>query len=154
MNKTNLKEISYTCPRCQQQIVTFVDTSEFSDKEFPVVITDIHGSTEDKHANTLYLDENYVIRAVEASDITSSSIEEPPQEAVKKVKQLLIPIPKKKISLDELGYIEKLLVNRIDGEKTTEDLAAELKLPEKRVKLLVNKLLVEKYLEEIKRVIK
>ncbi|MBD3190643.1 MAG: hypothetical protein GF308_08360 [Candidatus Heimdallarchaeota archaeon] len=154
LNKTDIKEISYTCPRCQQQIVTFVDTSEFQDKEFPVVITDIHGSSNDKHANTLYLDENFVIRAVEASDVTSSSVEEEPVRNVQKVKEMLIPIPKEKVKLSNLGYIERLLVKAIDGEKTTEELASELQLPEKRVKLLINKLFVEKHIKKIKRVIK
>jgi thiol-disulfide isomerase/thioredoxin len=155
MISSKLKKISYTCPKCKELIETFVDLKEFEGKDFPVVITDVHGKTNERHANTLYLDEQFVIRAIETSDVTAQQIDDGiTYDLGEELTEIYLPIPKENIKPKGLGFIENLLLKRIDGKKTTIDLAEELKLSEKRVRMVAKKLQVNGYIKQIKRVIK
>lgn len=154
INKHELKSLVYTCPECQKQVETFIDTKEFEEKEPPYKITDVHGNPPNRHAATIYVDENFVVRAIEVSDVTTQTTEDESPTTKQQVAEYFIPVPAtEKVSMKDLGYLEKSILSRINGTRTSIDIANELNIAHGRVKMILSKLLATKKISELKRML-
>ncbi len=117
---------------------------------YPVIISNIHGSPE--HAVTLFIDQEFRIRAIEASDITARLNEM--RAARTPLTEHYIPIAKKgKLNLNKLNRDEAIIVSLSDGKTSLAEIAQILNKTVLETKLIAERLVRLKYLERVEKVI-
>jgi len=128
-----------------------LDESKIKNAEhYPVVVSNIHGSPE--HTVTLFIDQEFRIRAIEKTDITARLDEM--RAAREPLVERYIPIAKKgKLNLNKLDRDEAIIVSLSDGNTSLEEIAQILNKSVMEVKLIAERLVRMKYLEKVEKVI-
>lgn len=146
-----MKKITFNCPICSQEITMELDEDKILNAHhFPVTVSNIHGNPE--HTVTLFIDHDFRIRAIEASDITARLNE---MRATRTpLTEQYIPIAKHgKLDLSKLTRDEAIIVSLADGKTSVDDIAKILKKSPFEIKLIAERLVRMKYLERVEKVI-
>ncbi len=144
-------EVSFVCPVCQERKQVNIDQDQVLNaprNPVPIVIT--HGSPE--HAVTIFIDIDFNIRAVSASDI----VQRLDDTAIVsfRLQKKTVPFPKKKqVSLSGLSGIQCALIALIDGKRSIDELAEALDISTMKVKILCEQLVKMSKIESVKVVI-
>ncbi len=143
--------VSFTCPVCKKSETVDIDPAQIEQaprNPVPVVVT--HGTPE--HAITLFIDREFHVRAINASNIVQR-IEES-RERYSRLSKRIVPFPKKGgASLTGLSGTQCALMSMIDGETTIKEIAATLQLSEMKVKILCEQLVRLGKIESVRVVI-